>query len=141
LSSTTEDAKRRVKARANNCCEYCQLSQSASALTFHLDHIIAPYHGGKNSLGNLALSCPRCNFHKGSNVASYSYEAGKRQLTPLYNPRRHRWGKHFQWDGPRLVGLTAIGRVTIRVLAMNASDVLEMREALIAEDAVPARNQ
>jgi HNH endonuclease len=129
----TEGAERRVRARAKDRCEYCQLPQSASPLTFHLDHIIAQYHGGKTSLGNLALSCPHCNRHKGSNVASYLYEAGKKELTPLYNPRRHRWGKHFRWHGPLLIGLTAIGRATILVLAMNDSDVLEMRRALIAE--------
>jgi len=125
--------ERQVQVRAKDCCEYCQLPQSASALTFHLDHVIAQHHGGKTTLGNLALSCPHCNSHKGSNIATYSYTTLKKNLVPLYNPRRHRWTKHFTWNGPRLVGLTAIGRATIHVLAMNSLEVVELREALIAE--------
>jgi hypothetical protein len=133
----TDDLANRVRARASNRCEYCQRPQSSSRIAFHIEHIIARQHGGKTTMGNLALSCPRCNFHKGSNIASYIIIKRKRRLVPLYNPRRHRWSKHFQWDGPRLIGLTTIGRATIHVLDMNAPEMLEAREALIDEEVFP----
>jgi hypothetical protein len=47
-----------------------------------------------------------------------------RKLTKLFNPRRHKWERHFRWDGPYLVGRTAIGRTMVVVLAMNHADVI-----------------
>jgi len=49
------------------------------------------------------------------------------------------WNEHFEWTGAALGGRTAIGRVTIHVLAINNSDFLAMREALIQEQAFPLR--
>jgi 5-methylcytosine-specific restriction endonuclease McrA len=46
-----------VRERARHCCEYCQLPQAHSALTFPIDHIIAKQHGGRSTEDNLALSC------------------------------------------------------------------------------------
>ena len=43
---------------------------------------------------------------------------------PLFNPRRQKWDRHFRWDGPLLVGRTAIGRTTIRVLQINCEEAL-----------------
>jgi hypothetical protein len=45
------------------------------------------------------------------------------------------WNEHFEWTGAELRGRTAIGRVTIHVLAINQADFLAMREALIQEQA------
>lgn len=132
-----EDLASRVRARAKECCEYCRLPSSSSPLTFHIEHVIARQHDGETTFGNLALSCPDCNLHKGSNIAGRDKIKKKRILTPLFNPRRHRWGKHFHWDGPRLIGLTAIGRTTIRILAMNAPKMLMIRQALIDEGVFP----
>jgi hypothetical protein len=133
----TGDLLSRVRTRARHRCEYCQVPQSAFDFPFHLEHVIARQHGGKTTLGNTAFSCPHCNFHKGPNISSYAIVKRKRRLVPLYNPRRHRWGKHFRWDGPRLVGLTAIGRATIHVLAMNAPEEVAMRQRLIGEGIFP----
>src|SRR6266705_343976 len=110
-----------VWQRARSCCEYCQLPQSCSQLTFEIDHIIALKHGGKTAAGNLALSCFYDNSFKGSNIASLDPQS--RKLTGLFNPRRHLWDRHFRWDGPVLIGRTATGRTTIRVLLIN----LELR--------------
>jgi hypothetical protein len=55
----------------------------------------------------------------------------------LFHPRRHKWSYHFHWDGPILVGRTAIGRVTVQVLAMNDPDMVRIRESLIAEGIFP----
>ena len=60
-----------------------------------------------------------------------------REITRLYNPRRDRWEEHFRCRGPQLVGLTAIGRVTIRVLAINHPDAVKLRRELIAEGVFP----
>lgn len=96
---------------------------------FAIDHIIAEQHGGQSVSGNLALSCYRCNLHKGPNIASRDRRTGK--LVPLFHPRRHKWSTHFAWNGPYLVGQTAIGRATIEVLAMNHPDAVSLREELI----------
>ena len=84
------DLASRVRARARNCCEYCRLPQSASRFTFHIEHTLARQHGGKTTWGNLALSCPDCNSHKGPNIANFALIKRKRHRVTLYNPRRHR---------------------------------------------------
>lgn len=53
------------------------------------------------------------------------------RVTPLFHPRRHRWERHFRWEGPYLVGRTATGRVTVEVLEMNNAAAIALREALI----------
>jgi hypothetical protein len=98
---------------------------------FPIDHIIARQHGGATVLGNLALSCLHDNSHKGPNIAGL--DPLTKRITKLLNPRRHKWERHFRWDGPILVGKTAVGRTTIVVLAMNDPAVVEVREALIDE--------
>jgi hypothetical protein len=58
-------------------------------------------------------------------------------LVPLFHPRRHRWRYHFTFDGPRIVGRTAIGRVTVRVLAMSDPLVVLLRQELMEEGFYP----
>jgi hypothetical protein len=48
-------------------------------------------------------------------------------VTQLFHPRRDKWEAHFDWQGISLIGKTAIGRTTIRVLAMNSEDQLALR--------------
>ncbi len=60
-----------------------------------------------------------------------------RGLTPLFNPRRHKWARHFQWEGPYLAGRTAIGRVTAELLRINDPFRVEFREELMAEGLFP----
>jgi hypothetical protein len=62
-----------------------------------------------------------------------------RELTRLYDPRRDRWREHFAWQGAVLIGLTAVGRTTIRVLAMNDPVVVAIREALIGDGRFPPK--
>jgi len=102
---------------------------------FPIDHIVARQHGGRTTLGNLALSCLHDNSHKGPNIAGI--DPLTRKLTKLFKPRRHKWERHFRWAGPYLVGRTAIGRTTIVVLAMNELDVVSVRRSLIAEGRFP----
>lgn len=125
-----------VRERADHACEYCRMPQAYyPTVPFPIDHIIARQHGGPTVLSNLALSCLHRNSHKGPNIAGR--DPNTRRLTPLYNPRRHRWGRHFRWNGPSLVGRTPVGRVTVAVLALNDPDPVAVREELIREGRFP----
>lgn len=120
-----------VRRRAGGRCEYCRLPERAASVPFEIDHVIARKHGGPTVAGNLALACFYCNSFKGSDIAGLDPKTNG--LTRLFHPRRHRWARHFRWDGPELVGRTAIGRTTIRVLQINRPEALILRESLMAE--------
>jgi hypothetical protein len=102
---------------------------------FHIEHIVARQHGSKDTLGNLALACHHHNLHKGPNLTGI--DPITKKLTQLFNPRRHKWSRHFRWDGPLLLGRTAIGRTTVYVLGMNLPLRVALREALIAARRFP----
>jgi hypothetical protein len=120
-----------VRRRAAEACEYCRLPQAASRFAqFHVEHIIARQHGGATDAANLALACSFCNFHKGPNIASLDPDDG--QLVPLFHPRRDIWTDHFAWQGTLIVGRTPVGRGTVRILAMNDWQRIELRENLQA---------
>jgi hypothetical protein len=87
--------------------------------------------GGSNDLGNLALSCLHCNRHKGPNIAGRDPATG--EIGRLFDPRKDSWREHFQLDRAVFLGLTAIGRVTVQVLAMNKPEFLAAREAFLVE--------
>ena len=69
--------------------------------------------------------CVFCNRHKGPNLCGL--DPGPGSCTRLYNPRRDRWREHFAWQGEVLIGLTAVGRTTIQVLAINDPVVVAIR--------------
>jgi len=58
----------------------------------------------------------------------------------LFNPRRHKWSRHFRWEGAYLVGLTPMGRVLVELLNINDPLRVELREELIEEDLFPRSN-
>ncbi len=126
---------REVWRRANGRCEYCRLSQEFDDRPFEIDHVRSEKHHGPTIASNLALSCFRCNSFKGSNISGYDRKT--RAITPLFHPRRHKWTRHFRWEGAYLVGLTATGRVTIDVLGINDPFRVELREELIGEGVFP----
>jgi hypothetical protein len=131
-----ESLVRAVRQRAGDACEYCRVPQGTyPTVTFPIDHVIARQHGGLTVLSNLANSCLHCNSHKGPNIAGI--DPVTRKLTKLFNPRRHRWRKHFRWDGPYLVGRTPVGRTTVAVLALNDPEAVSVREELIDERLFP----
>jgi hypothetical protein len=127
--------KRVVVERARGCCEYCCSQERFATQSFAIEHIDPESAGGETCLENLALSCQGCNSFKGSNIAGLDPKTGK--LSPLFNPRRHKWSKHFRWKGPVLVGRTAIGRTTVAVLNINEPLRVELREELIEEGEFP----
>ena len=119
-----------VRARAERRCEYCRLHEDDLPLfTFHIEHILPKKHGGTDDPTHLAWSCLHCNLAKSSNLSGRDPLTGR--IVVLFNPRRQRWKRHFEWDGPRLVGLTPCGRVTIGVLNINAAHRIDLRELLI----------
>jgi len=127
--------ERQVWSRANDSCEYCKVSQAFDPLAFQIDHIIAVQHSGDTVEENLALACYCCNRHKGPNIAGF--DRVTRQIIRLFNPRRDVWTEHFAWQGPELVGLTSLGRVTVHVLAVNLDFRVALRRALIHEGVFP----
>lgn len=126
---------RLVKQRAQHACEYCGLPANHVPLLFHIDHILADQHGGETTPANLAYSCSTCNSHKGTNFAGVDPLTKKK--TRLFNPRRDRWTRHFKLDGAFIVGITPVGRTTVRTLAMNLPLSLEVRRDLIVEGQYP----
>ena len=124
----TVQVRTQVRDRAHNSCEYCNLHQNDSPLAvLHVEHIIPKVHGGTDNLENLALACIDCNLHKGTNLTGIDPQTS--QLTELFHPRREYWDEHFELLGVYLVGKTAIGRTTIRVLNMNSDDQVALRSS------------
>lgn len=118
-----------VRERAHNLCEYCHLHQDDSPwAALHIEHIIPKIHGGADEPENLALACIDCNLHKGTNLTGIDPQTN--QLTELFHPRRQSWDEHFELQGVYVVGKTATGRTTIRVLDMNSDDQITLRSSI-----------
>ena len=124
-----------VRERASDCCEYCRMPAEYEETILELDHIRAVSHGGKTQASNLCLACFSCNSFKGANLSGV--DPLTKKVVPLFNPRRHKWGHHFRWDGARLVGRTAVGRATIATLRINLDLRVAFRQELIEEGVFP----
>jgi hypothetical protein len=117
-----------VRRRADDRREYCLLPQQHSALTHHVEHLVAKQHGGTDEVGNLGLACHRCNLYKGPNLTGIDSFTG--EVIPLFHPRRDQWKEHFVLQGSRIEGITPTGRATVHVLALNDARRLELRAEL-----------
>jgi hypothetical protein len=137
--SLTAQKRARVRRRARQICEYCQLPERASILPHQVDHIISQQHGGTDHDSNLCLSCLHCNLKKGPNIASTDPETGnEHNLIPLFHPRKQRWQDHFHLQGDgRIVGKTPEGRATATLLNFNEEHRLQLRRALMQQDWSP----
>ena len=124
------DLRRLVGERAGWQCEYCLAPDGLVFKAHQMDHTIAEKHGGATTPENLAMACLVCNNRKGTDLASLDPLDG--QLVPLFNPRRLRWADHFRLHGGRIVPVTAIGRVTERLLQFNTPRRLSERELFLA---------
>jgi hypothetical protein len=123
-----------VWQRAQGRCEYCRVHQDDfDFFTFHVEHIIPRQHGGSDDPENLCLSCRECNFAKGTNLTGLL--EGK--IVPLFHPRWQVWKRHFRWQGAFVVGKTRAGKVTVRVLNLNAPARVMVRQALCDEGRFP----
>jgi hypothetical protein len=112
--------RRLVYDRANHACEYCLMPELAAFVAHEIDHVIAEKHGGKPEADNLALACSICNKYKGSDLASV--DPLSEDVIRLYHPRRDGWRDHFRLEVGEILPLTAIGRVTVRLLQFNRAE-------------------
>ena len=124
------ELRRFVRQRAEGRCEYCLAPESLSFALHQVDHIQAEKHSGPTVEANLALCCIVCNQFKGTDLSSV--DPVSRKITPLFNPRSHVWAEHFRLEGPHIRPLTAIGRVTVRLLRLNDPERLAERELFLA---------
>lgn len=107
-----------VRSRAAGRCEYCHAHQDDDPwYIFQIEHVVAKQHGGSDDPDNLAYACPYCNEHKGTNLAGIDPFDGRPAL--LFHPRQQEWDDHFAHRGPLIMGQSATGRATVRVLCMN----------------------
>ena len=123
--------RREIIERADNCCEYCLVSQDDHIFPYEVDHIIAEKHRGETIENNLCWSCYLCNGYKGSDIGSIDWD-GTGELTPLFHPRRQNWSDHFVIDTvtSRIIPLTPKGRVTVFLLRLNDDEHIATRHLL-----------
>jgi hypothetical protein len=107
------------------------LPDTVQLLPFHVEHIVAKQHGGNDDELNLAWSCVRCNAYKGPNLASIDSDTGN--VVSLFHPRRDIWQVHFMIRDGEIVGLTTVGRATVRLLQLNVRRRVELRRELIEQ--------
>lgn len=123
----TEQEKAVVRKRAKRRCEYCKAPENITAYAFHIEHIQPRNEGGKNEIGNYALSCQHCNRSKWYHVTGEDPETGKEER--LFDPRKDKWGTHFRIEKNIYIkGKTPIGRATENCLKMNQPRQLEARQ-------------
>lgn len=126
----TEDLKNIVRLRAKNCCEYCLSQEQFATHRFSIEHIFPVSKGGKTTLENLALACQGCNNYKYNKTDKYEELSG--QIVTLFNPRKDNWEDHFQWNNnyDLIIGITAKGRVSVKVLRLNRDGLVNLRQIL-----------
>lgn len=125
--SIPEKVRQRVVSRAGSRCEYCCIHSDDLFLSFEIDHIIPVKHGGSNDLDNLALACPHCNQHKGSDFATIL----DNEIVRLFNPRTDNWDEHYQVANGLIVSHTKIGTASIKIFRFNHPDLVILRQLLI----------
>jgi len=118
-----------VRRRAQQRCEYCQFPDHAQSLPFHVEHVVANVHRANDRDSNLAWACPRCNLRKGPNLSTIDPDTDI--AVELFNPRTMEWFDHFVFRDGYVVGLTACGRGTARLLDMNNEIRVQHRRRLI----------
>lgn len=115
-----------VVRRAENRCEYCQLSQKGQEATFHIDHIVPVASAGETIAENLALACVSCSLRKGAKKPGFDIETGK--TVKIFHPRDDDWNEHFEWKEVTVKGKTPKGRATVDLLNLNRRLILAIRE-------------
>lgn len=122
------DLRQQLVAADNHHCAYCQTQQTNSGYPMVVDHIYPQSKGGTTTFANLCFSCHRCNEFKGATIQLSDPITD--QLTPLFHPRQQVWSDHFAWSatGTHIIGLTAVGRVTVIALNMNNETIVEARQ-------------
>ncbi len=124
--------RRFVAERARFLCEYSHTPADWGPDPFSVEHIVSRFEDGVSIAENLAYSCQGCNGHKGRVSSAPDPETQLR--TPLFNPRKERWGDHFRWseDFTEVIPMTPVGRATVARLQLNRSGLVNHRRALSA---------
>ena len=128
------EIRQQVATRADFLCEYRLIAEEDTFFGCEVEHIISLKHGGSSDLENLAYACAFCNRHKGNDVGSI-LESG--EFSRFYNPRTDKWAEHFQLDGVIIRPLSAVGKVTTRILRLNHTNQILERQALSAVKRYP----
>ncbi|MFM7427514.1 MAG: HNH endonuclease [Elainella sp.] len=120
-----------IANRANHRCEYCRAPEVVFNFPFEVEHILPLSRQGSDDTTNLALACRACNLRKGSRIGGIDPVSGTEQR--LFHPRQDLWNAYFRInaDTGEIVGLSAIGRVTIGVLEMNSAVQVTARQLWI----------
>jgi hypothetical protein len=116
-----------VTTRAHGCCEYCMSQEKYASQSFSIEHILPKIRGGDLELINLALACQGCNNFKFTKTTAIDPETNR--LVPLFNPRQDNWTTHFGWNDhfTVVIGLTDVGRATVRALQLNRDKLINQR--------------
>lgn len=119
--------RRRVAEAAGRQCGYCQTQETIVGYPLHIEHIRPISAGGASEEENLWLACCVCNNAKGTQTGGQDLDSGEDVL--LFNPRTQIWDEHFSWSADRIevLGMSPIGRVTVRALQLNTPLRVETR--------------
>lgn len=129
----TAEADQKLRAEAGHRCGYCLSPQHLVFATLEIEHLLPKARGGTDDVSNLWLCCSICNGHKSDKVDGFDEASG--QVCPLFNPRLDSWQEHFAWssDGLRIIGRTAVGRVTVAALKLDSDPIaIEVRSYWVA---------
>ncbi len=120
-----------VADRAAHRCEYCHAPELVFNFPFEVEHIIPLHRDGADAEFNLALACRSCNLRKGTRISGIDPESNTEIF--LFNPIKQQWNDHFQVseESGTIIGLTAIGKVTVTCLEMNSQAQLIARQLWI----------
>ena len=120
-----------VADRAFHRCEYCHAPELVFNFPFEVEHIVPTSRRGTNIEINLALACRSCNLRKGSRISEIDPESNTE--VRLFNPREDQWEKHFQVNSETglIIGITPIGRVTVKSLELNSQSQVIARQLWI----------
>jgi hypothetical protein len=131
MTRVSKRLRAQVIERAKGRCEYCQ-TQEDIVVDLEVEHIHPSAKGGVSSLDNLCYACGSCNRFKSDFTHSVDPETGENVL--LYNPRNQIWENHFAWseDGLTMMGLTSIGRATVKRLNVNKGSFVKARRRWVA---------
>ena len=127
----SSELRESVAANARHCCCYCLTQEEVVGMLFTVDHIIAESLGGETVVENLCLACWDCNLIKNKRIAAIDSDTGS--MVALFHPNQQHWHEHFTWleEGAKLVGITPVGRVTIKTLRLNRSLLVQARKRWI----------
>jgi HNH endonuclease len=125
------ELRKAVVQRALKCCEYCKSQDKYSPTAFTIDHILPESFDGTTDFENLAYACFLCNRLKSNKLKIF--DTSTQKWVSLFNPRSDIWSEHFAWneDTTKMIGITAIGRCTVKELKLNREKLIEYRNCII----------